>query len=246
LLESFCDGRLFAERTSIAPVEVVGLHGWARTREDLAGSLAGLNALAFDLPGFGTSPEPPTVWGTEDYAALVAEAVASLGAPQVLLGHSFGGRVAVKLAASWPHLVSGLVLTGVPLLRKKPGISPSWRFRAARWGRRHGLVSEERMEKLRQLYGSADYRRTSGIMRSIFVRIVNESYEDDLLRITCPVQLVWGANDTEVPLDVGRQARQLLSEASLEVIAGAGHMTPLSNPDALRESVLRLVRTGTP
>ena len=102
------------------------------------------------------------------------------------------------------------------------------------------------MEKLRQRYGSADYRRASGIMRSIFVRIVNESYEDDLLRITCPVQLVWGSNDTEVPLDVGRQARQLLSGARLEVIAGAGHMIPLSNPEALRAAVLRLVRTGTP
>ena len=66
MLESFCDGKLFAERTGIAPVEVVGLHGWARTRDDLARSLAGFNALAFDLPGFGASPEPLAVWGTRD------------------------------------------------------------------------------------------------------------------------------------------------------------------------------------
>src|ERR1700730_2822990 len=157
VLQSFCDGRLFAQRTSLAPAEVVGLHGWARSREDLAGPLAGLNALALDLPGFGASPEPPAAWDSRAYAALVAEVLAGLDRPQVLLGHSFGGRVAVKLAAWWPELVTGLVLAGVPLLRQQPGGgSPAWSFRVARWGSRHGLVSEGRMEKLRQRTGSED------------------------------------------------------------------------------------------
>jgi len=247
VLQSFCDGKLFAERTSLAPTEVVGLHGWARNREDLAGPLAGFNALTIDLPGFGASPEPPTAWDSRAYAALIAEVLAGLDRPQVLLGHSFGGRVAVKLAAWWPELVSGLVLAGVPLLRQQPARgSPAWRFRAARWGSRHGLVSEARMEKLRQRYGSEDYRRASGIMRSVLVRVVNESYEDDLPRITCPVELVWGSNDTAAPLPMARQACALLRNAQLEVIEGGGHMTPLSAPDALRRSVTRLVRASIP
>jgi pimeloyl-ACP methyl ester carboxylesterase len=247
VLQSFCDGRLFAERTSLAPAEVVGLHGWARSREDLAGPLAGLNALALDLPGFGASPEPPAAWDSRAYAALVAEVLAGLDRPQVLLGHSFGGRVAVKLAAWWPELVTGLVLAGVPLLRQQPGGgSPAWSFRVARWGSRHGLVSEGRMEKLRQRYGSEDYRRASGIMRSVLVRVVNESYEEDLPRITCPVELVWGSNDTAAPLPMARQACGLLRNARLEVIEGGGHMTPLSAPDALRSSVSRLLRASIP
>src|ERR1022692_4997561 len=88
LLESFAEGKLLAERTGDGPVSVIGLHGWARSREDLAGPLAGLDALAVDLPGFGLSPEPPTAWGSEDYAAQVAEVIDGLGRPQVLLGHS--------------------------------------------------------------------------------------------------------------------------------------------------------------
>jgi len=247
VLQSFCEGRLFAERTSLEPTEVIGLHGWARSREDLAGSLAGLNALVLDLPGFGASPEPPEAWDSRAYAALIAEVLVGLDRPQVLLGHSFGGRVAVKLAAGWPELVSGLVLAGVPLLRQQPaGISPAWRFRMARWGSRHGLVSESRMEKLRQRYGSEDYRRASGIMRSVLVRVVNESYEEDLPRIACPVELVWGSNDTAAPLPMARQACGLLRNARLEVIEGGGHMTPLSAPDALRRSVDRLVRASIP
>lgn len=247
MLQSFCEGRLFAERTSLEPTEVIGLHGWARSREDLAGPLAGLNALAVDLPGFGASPEPPEAWDSRAYAALIAEVLAGLDRPQVLLGHSFGGRVAVKLAAGWPELISGLVLAGVPLLRQQPaGISPAWRFRVARWGSRHGLVSESRMEKLRQRYGSEDYRRASGVMRSVLVRVVNESYEEDLPRITCPVELVWGSSDTAAPLPMARQACGLLRNARLEVIEGGGHMTPLSAPDTLRRSVDRLVRASIP
>jgi pimeloyl-ACP methyl ester carboxylesterase len=245
VLQSFCEGRLFAERTSLAPTEVVGLHGWARSREDLAGPLAGLNALAIDLPGFGASPEPPTAWDSRAYAALVAEVLAGLDRPQVLLGHSFGGRVAVKLAAWWPELVSGLVLAGVPLLRQQPARgSLAWTFRVAHWGSRHGVVSAARMERLRQRYGSEDYRRARGIMRSVLVRVVNESYEEDLPRIACPVELVWGSNDTAAPVPMARQACRLLRNARLEVIEGGGHMTPLSAPDALRRSVDRLVRAS--
>jgi pimeloyl-ACP methyl ester carboxylesterase len=247
VLQSFCEGRLFGERTGPGPTEVVGLHGWARTRSDLAGSLAGLNALALDLPGFGASPEPPGAWDSRAYAALVAEVLAGLDRPQVLLGHSFGGRVAVKLAAGRPELVSGLVLAGVPLLRPRSGPgrpSPAWRFRLARWGRRRGVVSEARMEKLRQRYGSEDYRRASGIMRSVLVRVVNESYAEDLPRIACPVELVWGSNDTAAPLPMAREACALLRNARLEVIEGGGHMTPLTAPDALRASVDRLVRAS--
>jgi pimeloyl-ACP methyl ester carboxylesterase len=247
LLQTFCGGTLFAERYGSASAEVVGLHGWARTRADLAGPLAGLNALAFDLPGFGASPDPPAAWGAKDYAALLAAALVDLDRPQVVLGHSFGGRVAISLAASRPELVSGLVLTGVPMLRKKSaGASSPWRFRAARWGSRHGFVSASRMEKLRHRYGSDDYRNARGIMRSVLVRVVNESYEEDLARIKCPVELIWGANDTAAPVAVAREASELLQHAKLEVIPGGGHMTPLSSPDVLRQSVQRLLRVSAP
>jgi pimeloyl-ACP methyl ester carboxylesterase len=245
LIESFGEGKILAERTGEGPVSVIGLHGWARSREDLAGSLAGLDALAVDLPGFGLSPEPPTAWGTWEYADQVAEVIRGLDRPQVLLGHSFGGRVAVKLAAASPELVCGVVLTGVPLLHRQPaGARPAVPFRLARWGRRHGLLSEARMEIFRQRYGSQDYRRATGVMRSVLVRVVNESYEDDLARITCPVELVWGSNDTVIPVQVARDACALIRDARLQVIEGSGHMTPLSAPGELRKSVCRLLHAA--
>ena len=243
MLESFCEGRLFAERIGTVPAEVVGLHGWARTREDLIGLLGGFNAVAFDLPGFGASPEPGKVWGSTDYAALIAEALATLGRPQVVLGHSFGGRVAVRLAAGWPELVSGLVLTGVPLFQRasSPAALP---YRAVRWARRRRLVPEDWMEKARQRYGSRDYLSATGTMRSILVRLVNEHYDGDLERISCPVELVWGQDDTAAPPESAARACAMLGQAQLQVIEHVGHMTPLSAPDALHDAIGRLLKVS--
>jgi pimeloyl-ACP methyl ester carboxylesterase len=243
LLESFCEGRLFAERIGTGPAEVVALHGWARTREDLIGALTGFNAVAFDLPGFGSSPEPSTAWGSEAYAVLVAEALATLGRPQVVLGHSFGGRVAVRLAARWPELVSGLVLTGVPLFERTS--SPAMPYQVVRWANRRGLVPASWMEKARQRYGSDDYLRATGTMRSILVRMVNEHYDEDLARISCPVELVWGEDDTAAPPEFAERACAMLDKAHLQVLEHIGHMTPLAAPGALHDAVGRLLNVSS-
>jgi pimeloyl-ACP methyl ester carboxylesterase len=208
----------------------------------LIGLLTGFNAVAFDLPGFGASPEPTEVWGSDDYAALIAKALATLGKPQVVLGHSFGGRIAVKLAASRPELVSGLVLTGVPLFQRAS--APALPFRAVRWAHRRKLVPENLMERMRQRYGSQDYLRAQGIMRSVLVRVVKETYAEDLPQIKCPVELVWGQNDTAAPPEYAERACVMLGNAHLKVIEGVGHMTPLVASDAVHGAIGRLLNAS--
>jgi pimeloyl-ACP methyl ester carboxylesterase len=245
LLKSFCDGQIFGDLTGSGEVEVVALHGWARSRQDLLAALDGLNAVAVDLPGFGVSPEPPQAWGSDEYADLVAELVSGFSKPQVILGHSLGGRVAVKLASRRPDLVAAMVLTGVPLLRKPgPGTSPPAAFKAGRWAHAHRLISDVRMEKLRKKYGSADYRNANGVMRAVLVRLVNESYEDYLAQIKCPVELIWGSKDSVVPLQVGQDACAMIADCRLNVLEDAGHMTPLSSPKSLNEAVRRLLEAS--
>lgn len=238
MLKSFCDGRIFGERTGSGPVDVIGLHGWGRSRQDLFASLDGLNAVIPDLPGFGMSPQPPEAWGSDEYADLIAELVSSFGKPQVVLAHSFGGRIAVKLASRRPDLLAGMVLTGVPLLRTRSAAARSpIAYRAARWAHDRKLVSAERMEKLRKKYGSEDYRNADGVMRPILVRLVNESYEDFLPQIKCPVELIWGEKDTAAPLQVARDACAMIQDCRLNILEGLGHMTPLSAPQQLGDAV---------
>ncbi|HUQ39710.1 MAG TPA: alpha/beta hydrolase [Acidimicrobiales bacterium] len=238
MLRAFADGRLFGETTGTATPWVLALHGWGRSRSDFDTVLEGLDALAVDLPGFGASPEPPEPWGGAEYAAAVAPLLDDLASPVVILGHSFGGQVAVHLAARHPDRVGALVLTGTPLVRRPKG-KASTGFRLARRLYGWGVLSDDYMEKLRQKHGSADYRAARGTMRDVFVRVVNESYDDDLAALACPVELVWGADDAAAPLAQAEEAAGRIADARLTVLPGVGHFTPQAAPDALREAVLR-------
>jgi pimeloyl-ACP methyl ester carboxylesterase len=242
MLTSFAGSRLFGQRYGTGVPSVLALHGWRRDHRDFDGVLAsGLDAVALDLPGFGSTPPPPTAWGSPEYADAVAAVLDEMQARVVVVGHSFGGRVAVHLAADHPEQIAGLVLSGAPLHRP-PGARPRPRlsFRLARRLAALGVVSQDRIEALRQRYGSEDYRSASGVMRDVLVRTLAEDYAGVLARLRCPVELVWGDDDTAAPLWVAERLAAELPGANLVVCAGAGHLTPLTVPGELRAAVERL------
>lgn len=240
MLRSF--GSVFGEQTGTGQPAVLALPGWMRRRSDFAATLEGLDALALDLPGFGgSSPEPPEPMGAAGYAAAVAPALEACGERVVLLGHSFGGRVAVHLAADHPEKVAALVLTGVPLLHRegRAATPPAW-YRAVRWLNRKGVVPDARMESLRERRASADYRNATGVMRGVLVTVVNESYEDVVSRVRQPVELVWGDPDPDVPVEVAERAASLFAGPTrLTLVPGAGHLTTATAVPALREALHR-------
>lgn len=240
-LRAFAGGALFAETIGPGSPRVLALHGWGRRGADFRDSLDGLGALAADLPGFGASPPPSEVLGAEGYARSIEPLLDEFEVPPVVVGHSFGGRVAVCLAAAKPDRVGPLVITAAPLVRLAPTRKPSPGYRALRALHRLGLVSERRMEQVRRERGSADYRAATGLMRDILVRAVNESYETELGRLHTPVTLLWGERDREVPVAVAEAAQGLIieagGEATLEVLPDVGHLVPIEAPLALRRVV---------
>ena len=249
VLRAFGDGNLFGEPHGEGPVRVVWLHGWARTSRDFDAaarllSAAGVASVALDLPGFGSSPAPSVAGGARHYADLVAPVLERLGGdPVVLVGHSFGGRVATVLAANRPELVATLVLTGVPLLREAPSRRSPRGYRLIRWLRTRGVISEQRMERARQRYGSFDYRHASGVVRDVLVATVNEGYENELSRLSVPVVMCWGRDDLEVPLRIAEHALTRVSgSSSLRILDNVGHLVPTSAPDALAEIVLETLQ----
>lgn len=236
-LRSFLDGALFAEVYGEGSPNVLALHGWGRRGRDFAAVLEGLSGIAPDLPGFGATPAPTAVIGADAYADIVSGLLDSFDGPPVLVGHSFGGRIAVCLAAKHPHRVGPLVLTGVPLIRLQTRRAPAIGYRLARWLNRVGIVSDQRLEQEKTRRGSADYRAASGVMRDILVKVVNESYETQLSEISNPVRLIWGADDNEVPVAVADTAQRLIEKATLEVLPGVGHLVPMQAPSALRNAI---------
>jgi len=241
MLTSLADGRLLAEKTGATPPAVFALHGWQRTGNDFGRIVDGLDAVAPNFPGASPAAEPPTeVWGSPEYAELIADAIRPFG-PVVIVAHSFGGRVAVHVAAQYPELVRGLVLTGVPLLRLQAPPKAALGYRMLKRLAALGLVSKARLDAERRKRGSADYNAAQGIVRDIFVKVVNEDYRDAMARVTVPVRMVWGESDTSAPADAGLAASKLIPDARFRVVPGAGHLLEGSLETAVRHDLLELL-----
>lgn len=218
------------------------MHGWGRRGADFDAVLSGLDALALDLPGFGVSAAPEEARGASGYAELIEPVFEMFDRAPVIVGHSFGGRVAVARQFNHPGSASGLVLVASPLLRRPgPRRRPPLAFRLARAANRAGLISDEAMERQRRRRGSADYRAATGVMRDVLVKAVNESYEEEMAGLDVPVHLVWGADDTEVPTWVAEEAARIISASGasveLEILEGVGHHVPVTAPEAVRRAL---------
>jgi pimeloyl-ACP methyl ester carboxylesterase len=255
VLKSFAGGRLFGGTWGSGVPTVLALHGWQRTHADFAPAFegsgpsgttgsdtGGIDAVALDLFGFGATPPPPEPWGSADYARHLLplfEEPGVLADRIVLVGHSFGGRIAPYLAGLVPDRIERMVLCGAPLLHRHGRRSkPAPAFRVARRLHALGLLGEERMEVMRNRYGSPDYRASAGVMRAVFVRLLAEEYGEAMAAVRCPVELLWGEDDTEVPVEVAQRARPLFAAADLVTLPGIGHLLPMEAPAQLRQAVL--------
>lgn len=202
---------------------ILFLHGWGGNRE----SLRGIAALfqheycvhLLDLPGFGEAPPPPESWGTMEYADLVQQYLLDcVQAPAVLVGHSFGGRVSVRLASRRLPQVREVVLIGVPGLPQPAFSRQKMRRTGIRLLRRvllalKPLIGEGGVRWHSARFGSKDYQN-AGAMRSVLVKTVNEDLTESTVNIACPVLLIWGEEDTEAPAWQARRYAELLGSKS--------------------------------
>lgn len=217
---------------------VVFAHGWGRSHRDfipVAEALAPqAAAVLLDLPGFGASPRPEAAWDTADYADALAEALRGglAPAPVVWVGHSFGGRIGLRMAVRHPDLLRGLVLVGaagIPRARSTPDKLRArwrgWRFRRLK-ARATGTAA---IEALEDRFGSADYvqSRRDGL-RDIFLRVVAEDQSSDLPRIATPTTLIYGGQDTETPPELGRRMAARIPGAEYVELGPCDHLSVLS------------------
>jgi pimeloyl-ACP methyl ester carboxylesterase len=230
--------------------QVLMLHGWGGAIESFAPVLDALQrsytVAAFDLPGFGSSSPPPTTWGSADYASLALKLMDCLHLDRPhLVGHSFGGQVAIQLAATTPQRVDKLVLVGSAGIRTKPALTTRLKRLAARLGRWLAAYGGPMGEKLRvEIYRrvqSPDYA-DAGALRPTLVRVINEDLTPLLPLITAPTLLVWGEHDRDVPLAAARVMAQRLPAAQLVVLENAGHFAYLDQFERFRLLVGRFLR----
>lgn len=220
---------------------LVLLHGWggdSRSFFPVQQALAPhVRTLALDFPGFGRSALPPTPWGVDDYAASVIGWLDALGVARAsFVGHSFGGRVAIVLAATRPERVDKLILVDSAGILPRRTLSYHLKVRAARLARRvlaAPPLAQARPALERRLYaalGASDYA-TAGPLRPTFVRVVNHDLRQLLPQISAPTLIIWGENDDATPLADGAIMAREIPNARLVVYRGAGHFAYLDSPD---------------
>jgi pimeloyl-ACP methyl ester carboxylesterase len=217
----------------------VMLHGWGRSLDSLRalGEMlaASCRVLLVDLPGFGNSPLPSAAsndgggWSTIDYCERVKSFLDDEGIARfVLLGHSFGGRIAVRIAARYPESVDSLVLIGTAGLKRDRPPLEELKVRliravvsSAKWT--DGAFGTRFFQHyLAQRVGSRDYQ-AAGDLRRTLVRTVNEDLAPEASSLKQPALLLWGEQDTETPLDVARKFNTLLRNSELHIFPNKGH-----------------------
>ena len=214
---------------------VIWAHGWGQSHASFLPLIQSLqnkaNHIALDLPGFGKSPVPPEHWGTQDYADAVAGWLKAANAPPVIwVGHSFGCRVGVRLAARYPELVNSMVLiAGAGLKRKRPLPKKIYLYARIRLFKflRKFVPDGDFKDRLMRAFGSTDYKN-AGALRTIFIRTVNEDLSAVAKKIKSPVALIYGENDTETPPEFGERYSRLIPQSEFFLLERQDHYSVLS------------------
>jgi pimeloyl-ACP methyl ester carboxylesterase len=217
---------------------VVALHGWEGSIQSfwpVAEQLApqGYQLHLLDLPGFGESALPPKPWSIADYMNFVVTYLDNHDLQQVaVLGHSFGGRIGLVLAAEHPARVRKMVLADSAGLRTPPSLKRRTLNATTRTIRcTLNLVGLRGWQvRLRDFYNrrfASDDYLNAGPLRETFVQIIHEDLAAFAQRVQAPTVLIWGDQDTDTPLWQGRKLEQLIPDAGLIVFQGAGHFAYL-------------------
>ncbi len=210
-------------------------HGWGQNSDafiPLISSLQNLGThVAFDFPGFGQSPEPPSPWSSHDYTDPILELIEKQKWKNIVwVGHSFGGRVGTILASRKPEQLRGcIMIAAAGLPAKKPflkKISLWFRIKLYKF-LKAVLPPSLRDGWLAHKFGSADYRKTSGCMRQSFIKIVNENLTNEALSIDCPTLYIYGDNDTETPPSSGERYAKLVKNSEFVSLSGHDHYSVL-------------------
>ena len=214
---------------------VILLHGWGQNTEMMAfiGEFLKSHFIVYnlDMPGFGQSGDPKEAWGSFEYCQFLRHFCETMQIEDpIIIGHSFGCRIAIQYAVHYP--VHRMVLTGAAGIRDKRGIDYYARTYTYKLGKKILSLKpfEKYKEELMKNAGSEDYRNASGVMRQTFVKIVNEDLKDLLKDVKAETLLVFGENDEATPVEKGKMMEKLMSDAALVIFENDDHYAYFHQP----------------
>jgi pimeloyl-ACP methyl ester carboxylesterase len=230
------------------------LHGWGGSSDSWLEvqeilSKKGLKVIVPDFPGFGKSKTPPKIWGLKEYSDFIFDFAQTLGLESFfLLGHSFGGRIAVKFTLLHPEKIKKLILCDSAGIKPKPGLKTRMIFMLARMG--NAVFTPKILARFkdgaRNLFyvflRNKDYVKARGNMKEVIRNVIGEDLLPELPLLRTGVLLIWGEIDKLVPLKYGRIFREKIPGAKLIVLPKIGHSPHLEAPSDLAGIILNFIQ----
>ena len=203
--------------------DILLLHGWGQNIEMM--KMLGdkfsdrFRITIIDFPGFGNSSKLTSPWNMNDYVNMLEEFVKEVKIKKpIIIGHSFGGRVAIKYSSR--NSIKKLVLFGSPCIRHT---NNSFKVKVFKFLKVLPIIGEIG-EFMKKFVGSDDYRNATPVMRETLVNIVNEDLSKYAMEIEEPTLLMWGDNDLAEPVENARELEKIMLDAALIVLPGSHYM----------------------
>ena len=225
---------------------IVMLHGWKddlHTFDTITSSLSGrFRIIRVDLPGFGGSEAPKGDWMLDDYVGFVKDFFIKLNTrPDILVGHSFGGRITIKGIATNKLIAKKVVLISSAGVARRKTLKNSILTILAKIGRVATAIppiSFWKQKIRRKLYESigSDYFQ-AGDLRGTFRNIIKEDLSETAKSISIPTLIIWGSEDDTTPISEGERLSQIIFGSKLKVIDGAGHFVHRERPEEVSEII---------
>lgn len=232
---------------------IIILHGWGlsgKTFMPLADELKKRKYTVFvpDLPGFGMSGIPKQPLHLTDYAVFLDDYIKKHKIQNpLLIGHSFGGRVALKYQLLYPKSVRALILSGTPGFTPIPKKKLLLFIALAKIGKLLFSIPPFNyfQDAVRRWYyyfvGAKEFFRAEGAMRETFKRVVREDLVSAMETVDIPTLLLWGEYDIIVPVRIAERMHQVIARSELIVIPEADHGVPFKQPEVFTSYAERFI-----
>ncbi len=199
------------------------------------------DVTVIDLPGFGGTQTPPTAWGLSEYGAFIKAFLNKINLrPQVIIGHSNGGAIAIRSLASNELQANQLVLIG------SAGIRTSYkgRTKVLRLLTKSGklltlpLPTKTKKRIRRKVYSTiGSDMLVAEHLQASFKKIVEDDVQSDAAKLSLPTLLLYGEKDDQTPVSYGRQFHELINGSVFEIITGGGHLLQLDQPEEVIQRI---------
>ena len=211
------------------------LHGWGGSKEsftELRAALEGtdITILTPDLPGFGDEPEPKEPWNVDDYVQWIEKYINDHSKENLfILGHSHGGRIAIKVAAKKAIPINHLFLCAAAGIKHPRHIKRAIGITLAKSGKLllsiPGLKLLQPIGKklLYKLVRVHDYEKASPVMRQTLINVSSEDLRSVLSSISVPTDLFWGKDDGMTPFSDALIMKKEIEGSTLHAFDNVRH-----------------------